>query len=172
MHSSFVFYSDGLFASDYTQIYRCFVIWRGISLVILFPVLVFMASTALSVAFVVLSSTASMRFSVASVILTTSTATGLARMTVQRLILAYFSLSIGLNILVALMISVKLMHFKYTMEPILGAAHVRHYTTITAMVVESAALYAAVGLCTLIACSLANAILIVFISIQGIVQVA
>jgi hypothetical protein len=139
-----------------SQIYRCYVFWKESLLGPLLPAIIYLGSTGLSLAFLIISSSDSL---------------GLDSKTVQSLALAYWASSMGLNILVALMISARLFHYRSRMKQVLGKEHARYFLSVSAMLVESAALYAACSLATLLAYALGSGLLLVCIPVQGMIQV-
>lgn len=60
--------------------------------------------------------------------------------------IAYWTLSISLNIILTLLISGRLLFFRNRIESSLGAHHAKTYSSLVAMLVESAALYSVTGL--------------------------
>jgi len=72
----------------------------------------------------------------------------------ENLILAYYGLSFGLNVLCTLLIAVRLYYHKVQLERIFGATTGSPYTSIATLLIESAALYATWSLLYLILCVL------------------
>ncbi|KAI0360561.1 hypothetical protein OH77DRAFT_1517031 [Trametes cingulata] len=68
--------------------------------------------------------------------------------------LAYLSLSFSINLVLTLVIVLRLLHVRRELIPALGSRHTRVYTSIVAMLVESASLYTIVTLLSIIACAL------------------
>lgn len=124
---------------------------------VLFPVILYLASIGTSLGFIVLSS------------LPGST---LNTHMVEVMSIPNWVLSLSLNIIVAFLISGRLMYYRHKLRDALGKHHVRHYTTIAALVVESAALYAVFALITLVVFALNNALENTFIPILGVIQVS
>ncbi|TBU51881.1 hypothetical protein BD310DRAFT_890234 [Dichomitus squalens] len=116
--------------ADGVLLWRVYAVYNSIWAV-LFPLLVYLASTAMSILSVFQSSrpTAS---------LWTST-------TVQFTV-PYFSISIGLNILLTLLLVGRLLYFGYNTRRAIGSDHLAPYVSIATMLIESAAPYAITGL--------------------------
>ncbi|KAJ6529060.1 hypothetical protein DFH09DRAFT_935035 [Mycena vulgaris] len=64
--------------------------------------------------------------------------------------IAYWSLSISLNIILTLSITSRIWLARHRIRKLIGSQHSTHYVSITAMLVESAALYAVWGMAFLI----------------------
>ncbi|KAL1736337.1 hypothetical protein FB107DRAFT_221861 [Schizophyllum commune] len=62
----------------------------------------------------------------------------------------YYSMSLALNILVTLLIVARLMLYRRRVRSALGSTHGMHYTSLAAMVVESAGIYSAYSLLFLV----------------------
>lgn len=60
--------------------------------------------------------------------------------------LAYLCLQVGLTIIYTLLVAGRLFVFRKRMRDVLGREHIRPYEIATSMVVESAALYSALGI--------------------------
>ncbi|KAF8548282.1 hypothetical protein OG21DRAFT_1564907 [Imleria badia] len=88
--------------------------------------------------------------------------------------LAYLCLQVGLTFLYTLLVAGRLFALRIQMRDTLGREHVRPYETAAIMVVESAALYSALGILFILTFALhSNVCNLVFLSIshvQGIVQ--
>ncbi|KAG1751356.1 uncharacterized protein EDB91DRAFT_1104975 [Suillus paluster] len=105
--------------SDGLVVWRCIVIYRGcrvpLWILMLFPGLVFLASVV---------TTTSPYFS-----------------TNINYTVPYLSISLALNIIVTIAIVLRLLTYRYRISSVLGSSYGTQYTSIAAMVVESAALY-------------------------------
>lgn len=64
---------------------------------------------------------------------------------------AYWSLTVSLNVVITILICIRLLLTRNEMRAVFGNDHGHLYTKVTTMFVESAALYSAWGLVTLIA---------------------
>jgi hypothetical protein len=84
----------------------------------------------------------------------------------------FFSVSLGLNLLVTLMIVSSLLFYRWKVNRVLGAGHGAQYLSLAAMLIESAALYATWALLFLIPFMLNNPISEVFLQALGQVQVS
>lgn len=84
----------------------------------------------------------------------------------------YFWLSLALNMTMTIAICARLLFFRTRVRKVLGHNHGSDYTSIAAMVVESAAIYSAFSLCFLIPFALNHPIQNTFIQMLGEVQVS
>ncbi|KAI0372065.1 hypothetical protein BV20DRAFT_940713 [Pilatotrama ljubarskyi] len=86
--------------------------------------------------------------------------------------LAYLSLSFSINVVLTLVIVLRLLYVRRELTAALGSRHTRIYTSIVAMLVESASLYTIVTLISIIACAkrkpLQNAVLPMLGQLQAI----
>jgi len=119
-------YTVNNFLADGLVLYRCLVIWHDNYLVVAFPVLMFLASTALSII---------------TVFQTAQPGASLWTKVTVNFALPYWSLSISLNIIVTLLIAGRLLVVRKALREALGAEHAKKYTSAIAMLIESAALY-------------------------------
>ncbi|PPQ94610.1 hypothetical protein CVT25_011404 [Psilocybe cyanescens] len=83
----------------------------------------------------------------------------------------YFWLSLALNMTMTIAICARLLFFRTRVRKVLGHNHGSDYTSIAAMVVESAAIYSAFSLCFLIPFALNHPIQNTFIQMLGEVQI-
>ena len=60
--------------------------------------------------------------------------------------LPYFALSVSLNLLLSLMIAGRLLAMRAQMRAALGREHTRLYTSVSAVIIEAAAIYAATSI--------------------------
>ena len=70
--------------------------------------------------------------------------------------LPYLSLSLALNIILTIAIVLRLLTFRYRIVSVLGPQYGTQYTSIAAMIVESAALYSAVSITFLVLFGIGN----------------
>ncbi|KAF7329198.1 hypothetical protein MKEN_00180400 [Mycena kentingensis (nom. inval.)] len=84
--------------------------------------------------------------------------------------IAYWSLSIALNLLLTTAITARILLVRRELRGILGADHAKQYVSVVAMVIESAALYAVWSLAFLIAFALHSPIRDMFLPVLGQVQ--
>ncbi|KAI9461082.1 hypothetical protein HD554DRAFT_2028457 [Boletus coccyginus] len=77
--------------------------------------------------------------------------------------LPYLSLSLALNIILTIVIVLRLLTFRYRIVSVLGPKYGTQYTSIAAMIIESAALYSAVSVTFLVLFGVGNAVSQVFI---------
>jgi len=82
----------------------------------------------------------------------------------------YISISLGLNILLTIAIVLRLLLFRRRIASALGPTHGSQYTSIAAMVVESASLYSIFSILLLVPFALGNSIASVFLQVIGQVQ--
>ncbi|KAH9478938.1 hypothetical protein JR316_0009401 [Psilocybe cubensis] len=83
----------------------------------------------------------------------------------------YFWLSLALNMTMTIAICARLLVFRRRMVKVLGGRHGSHYTSIAAMLVESAAIYSVFSLCFLVPFALNHPIQNTFIQMLGEVQI-
>ena len=77
--------------------------------------------------------------------------------------LPYLSLSLALNIILTIAIVLRLLTFRYRIVSALGPKYGTQYTSIAAMIIESAALYSAVSITFLVLFGIGNPVSQVFI---------
>jgi len=82
--------------------------------------------------------------------------------------LPYLSLSLALNIILTITIVLRLLTFRYRVVSVLGPKYGTQYTSIAAMIIESAALYSAVSITFLVLFGVGNAVSQVFL--QSLIQ--
>ncbi|EJC99615.1 uncharacterized protein FOMMEDRAFT_112684 [Fomitiporia mediterranea MF3/22] len=135
-------------------LYRCFVIWRWKPYIVLPMSALFLASVAMSI-----------------LVLTESIGAVFYNIKVQ---LAYLCIAVGTNIIYTILVVARLVAVRNQVRETLGAEHAETYVSIAAMVVESAAMYSALGVIYIVAFSVhSNVSNLVFLSIshvQGIAQ--
>ncbi|KAG9307914.1 hypothetical protein JVU11DRAFT_9668 [Chiua virens] len=81
--------------------------------------------------------------------------------------LPYFCLTLGINIAITLLIVVRLLFYRRTMVQLLGPGHATECTTVVAMLIESAAVYATFSLLFLIPYALNSPISYTFLQVLG-----
>ena len=84
----------------------------------------------------------------------------------------YFWMSLSLNITMTIAICARLLFYRRRITRILGPNHGTQYTSVAAMIVESASLYSAFALLFLIPFALGNPIQNTFIQLIGEIQVS
>jgi len=130
--AAFIF---GNFLADGVLLYRMFVIWDRNIFVMIIPVLAYLASTALSVLAVFQAAQPnSARWSHSTVMFE----------------MPYWALTTALNVLITVILTFRLMRMRQAVIETLGPDHAKLYTSVMAMIVESAVLYACVGLACII----------------------
>ncbi|KAI9461088.1 hypothetical protein HD554DRAFT_2131070 [Boletus coccyginus] len=136
--------------SPYHQVWRFKVIYQmcpaPLWVVMLFPCLMLAGSVALGIMFLIQVST------------TNAYVTNGVNFT-----LPYLSLSLALNIILTIAIVLRLLTFRYRVISLLGPKHGTQYTSIAAMIIESAALYSTVSITFLILFGIGNAVSQVFL---------
>lgn len=85
--------------------------------------------------------------------------------------LPYLGLSLALNIILTIAIVLRLMLLRYRIVSVLGPKYGTQYTSIAAMIVESAALYSTVSIAFLILFGIGNAVSQVFLQSMNQIQV-
>ncbi|KAF8502519.1 hypothetical protein JB92DRAFT_2833559 [Gautieria morchelliformis] len=111
---------------------RAIIIWNGKYLaVFIFPFLIYLASIA---------------FSLILLIQTGQQAGLIASLRSIPVPLIFFSLSVGMNIILSILIAGRLLYYRHTLTRSVGRDHALRCLPFAAMVIESAALYSAVGL--------------------------
>ncbi|KAJ8514883.1 hypothetical protein ONZ45_g7629 [Pleurotus djamor] len=151
-------FSINTWCTDAFLLYRCYVVWMGplqIPVMIL-PVLIYTASVATSVALLVFSSHPGASYS---------------SDLVQAFGASNWSLSLALNIILTLLISGRLLWHRARIQKVIGHRHGQVYTTIMAISIESAALYAAFEIIVLAVFLTNNPTENVFFPVAGNIQV-
>ncbi|KAG1751343.1 uncharacterized protein EDB91DRAFT_1104869 [Suillus paluster] len=117
--------------SDGLVVWRCMVIYRGcrvpLWIVMVFPSLIFLASVGLGIMWILQVTTTSPYFSSTNINYT----------------VPYLSVSLALNIIITIIIVLRLLTYRYRISRVLGSSYGTQYTSIAAMIIESAALYSA-----------------------------
>ena len=86
--------------------------------------------------------------------------------------LPYLSTAVALNVVVTAMIATRLLLYRRRVVSVLGGKHGRHYISVAAMVIESAALYSAFALLFIIPFAINNSIANTFLQALSEVQVS
>jgi hypothetical protein len=118
------------FLGDGLLIYRCYVIWNSWKIII-FPTFVYLGALSMSILLIFESAQPGANFFVGHAV---------------DFGVPYLSLTIGLNIIVTTLICGRLMHLRREIGKVLGPSHAKMYTSIIAILVESAALFTAFGI--------------------------
>ncbi|TFY65000.1 hypothetical protein EVJ58_g2250 [Rhodofomes roseus] len=124
-----------IFMSDALLIYRTFVLFASNIWIIVLPVLMYLAAFALAIIELVIAGTPNGNFF-------GSRAASFG--------VPYYALTISLNILLTLLIVARLLTLAHTVRATMGAHAARLYTGVAALMAESAAPYAAVGIMFLV----------------------
>ncbi|KIJ64927.1 hypothetical protein HYDPIDRAFT_89869 [Hydnomerulius pinastri MD-312] len=136
--------------ADALVVWRCKVIYQGcrvpIWIVMLLPCLMLAASIAMGIMFLIQVST------------TNPYVTSNINFT-----LPYLSISLALNIIVTIAIVLRLLTLRYRIVSVLGATYGTQYTSIAAMIIESAALYSVLSVAFLVLFGIGNAVSEVFL---------
>ncbi|GJE92355.1 hypothetical protein PsYK624_085090 [Phanerochaete sordida] len=137
--------------SDSLLIYRCYVVWNNVAVVI-FPIVLNVTSLALGIALCYFSGVPNSDFFA-----------GLA----SHLALSFRCVVIGLNVLVSALICGRIAHLARAMRGALGADAARTYTGAAALLTESAALYTLAGVAYVVALGIGSPLSIVFLSVYA-----
>lgn len=160
------------------QIYRCFILWSSSYAVILLPFVIFIGTIGeASVAKLdTIDRLTRFRNSAVLAIMTLIAAAspdgnffvGIA----QHLGIAYYALSISLNIMVTTLICMRLFRASRGISAVLGQNNAKLYTSLTAILSESAALYSITGIMFIIPYARSSQLTIVFGVIYGDITVS
>ncbi|KAF9527836.1 hypothetical protein CPB83DRAFT_884029 [Crepidotus variabilis] len=115
---------------DGLLVYRFYIFWHGIPYLLALPITMFATSTILSIFLMV-------RLTQPGITLWMKISIDIAT--------PYWAISIALNVLITAFISARLLHMRHTLRKVLSVTG-QEYLSITAMLVESAALYTTNGL--------------------------
>ncbi|OCH85531.1 hypothetical protein OBBRIDRAFT_762823 [Obba rivulosa] len=121
--------------ADGLMLYRCFVIWNDIRIVVI-PFIVWLATWALGIIELYASGAPGADFFVGKAV---------------QLGLAYYSMSIGLNILLTALICFRIVRYAHRIQPCLGSTIARTYTGAASIIIESALPYALAGIAYIVA---------------------
>ncbi|KAG2090626.1 uncharacterized protein F5147DRAFT_764413 [Suillus discolor] len=115
--------------SDGLVVWRCMVIYRGCMvpmwIIMFFPCLMFAASIGMGIIWLLQVTNSASYFSSTNVDYT----------------IPFFTLSLALNIIITIVIVLRLLTYRHRISKVLGSSYGAQYTSIAAMIVESAALY-------------------------------
>ncbi|KAG1784698.1 uncharacterized protein HD556DRAFT_1462771 [Suillus plorans] len=132
--------------SDGLVVWRCMVIYRGCMvpmwIIMLFPCLMFAASIAMAIMWLLQVTASTSYFSLTDIDYT----------------IPYLTLSLALNIIITIVIVLRLLTYRRRISKVLGSSYGTQYTSIAAMIVESAALYSTFSVAFLTLFGLNNAI--------------
>ncbi|KAG1829615.1 hypothetical protein EV424DRAFT_1507199 [Suillus variegatus] len=132
--------------SDALVVWRCMVIYRGCMvpmwIIMLFPCLMYAASIAMAIMWLLQVTTSAPYFSSTDIDYT----------------IPYLTLSLALNIIITIVIVLRLLTYRRRISKVLGSSYGTQYTSIAAMIVESAALYSTFSVAFLTLFGLNNAI--------------
>ncbi|RDB29450.1 hypothetical protein Hypma_016081 [Hypsizygus marmoreus] len=148
------------FLADLLVLWRCWVIWSAIGkygayLAIAFPSLMLLASFVMGVLWTLQSSQPGLSlFSALPVAYGTS----------------YYAISLGVNIILTALITVRLLFYRRTIMASLPEDHAREYVSLATIVVESASLYSVFALIFLITYAVNNPINSVFLTVASSAQ--
>jgi len=119
------------FLSDALLIYRCYMIWGSCWKVILFPVLLWLGGLSMSILLIYESAQPGANFFVGHAV---------------DFGIPYISLTISLNIIVTALICGRLLYLRRQVGNVLGQSYAKMYTSLVAILIESAALFTALGI--------------------------
>lgn len=118
--------------ADGLLLWRCKVIWTAsetysvlVPILLMIPTLALMASFAIAVVFAI----------------ETASPSGFFSQTTISFAVPYFAISLGLNIFLTLLIAVRMSYYRRHGRSVFGSQYGKHYTSISTMFIESAALY-------------------------------
>ncbi|KAG2090616.1 uncharacterized protein F5147DRAFT_643435 [Suillus discolor] len=145
--------------SDGLVVWRCMVIYRGcmvpVWIIMLFPCLMLGASIVMGIMWLLQLTSNSPFFTSGSINYT----------------IPYLGLSLALNIIITIVIVLRLLTYRHRISKVLGPGYGTQYTSIAAMIVESAALYSTFSLALLILFILNNPIFGAFIELLPQIQI-
>ncbi|KAJ8489310.1 hypothetical protein ONZ45_g13630 [Pleurotus djamor] len=148
------------FLSDLLVLWRCWVIWLASGtaiayVVVAFPALVLVASFIMGTLWTLQSSQPGLSF---------YSALPMAYGT------SYFTISLGVNVIMTILISVRLFIYRYKLRNTLGEEHLKNYVSLHIIIVESAALYSVFALLFLITYAINHPTNQVFLSFATVSQ--
>lgn len=130
-----------IFLGDALLLHRLYVIWNGNWWIMIFPVLAYLAGFALAIIELVIAGKPGGDFFGGRTI---------------NFGTPYYTITIGLNIFVTILISVRLLRLSKAISQVLGRDSSRMYTNVVAILAESAAPYSLVGIMFLIPYAMGN----------------
>jgi len=153
--SVFVVFANSTFIvagwfADAFLVYRCLLIFRQTLYVVVLPTLIYVATIPMGIVLLFQSSRPNANL--------------WTKVTINFGI-PYYSLSVSLNIMITLAISLRLMYHRNELKKTLGTASNLPYVSIAAMLIESSSVYAAASLCFIIPYALNSAASHVFLPI-------
>ena len=101
----------------------------------------------------------------------TASPNGLFGSTTASFAIPYFAISLSLNIILTVMIAGRIWYYQRSVATAIGGEFAIHYTSITTMFVESAAIYSVTSLLLLITFTMGNPINQIWLGIAPSVQV-
>jgi hypothetical protein len=101
----------------------------------------------------------------------TASPQGLFGSTTASFAIPYFAITLSLNVLLTVMIAGRIWYYQKSVEAAVGSDYAVHYTTVTTMFVESAAIYTVVSLLLVVTFSVGNPINQIWLGIAPSVQV-
>ena len=158
------------------QVWRCMVIYKGCRLplwaIMFSPCLLFLASfgTSSTISFIVMDFYNAVWLAMGLMWLLQISSSGPFENSSINWTIPYFTLSLSLNILVTIAIVLRLLVYRHRIAGVLGSSHGSQYTSIAAMIVESAAIYSVFSICFLIPFALNSSISQIFLQALGQVQ--
>lgn len=84
---------------------------------------------------------------------------------------SYYAISLGINIILTILITIRLLGFRRQMLASLPAEHAKQYVSIAAIIIESAALYSLFAVLFLITYALNNPLNQIFLGVASAAQV-
>ncbi|TFY51176.1 hypothetical protein EVG20_g11127 [Dentipellis fragilis] len=140
------------FMGDGLLLYRCYIIWGSRHWVTAFPSLMYLASTAMAVITVVDSA-----FPGSSIFAGKST----------QFVIAWISLTAGLNVILTVLISTRLLMMRSVARSILPAGVRAQYTSIVAILVESALPFSLLGIGLIVTYAKDTPVEVAFVCVWG-----
>jgi len=128
---AFASYTVMSWAADALVLWRFVVVWNYKYWICVIPILIYLGAVSSSIALLVAM---------------TKPGASFWSQIVVKFSIAYWSLSISLNIILTLLISGRLLFVRHRIETSLGTHHAQMYSSLVALLVESAALYSVTGL--------------------------
>jgi len=148
------------FLADLLVLWRCWVIWRAFGkyrayLAIAFPSLILLASFAMGALWTLQSSQPGL-----SLYSTLPLAYGTS----------YLSISLGVNIILTILITARLLLYRRTVMKTLPEDHAREYVSLVTIVIESASLYSVFALIFLVTYAINHPVNSVFLTVASFTQ--
>lgn len=136
-----------IFMSDALLIYRCFILWSSNYWIIFLPVLTYLGAFALAVCELVAAGVPGGDFFAGRSV---------------NFGVPYYAMSIALNLLLTLLICARLLYLSRWVSTAMGAEGAQLYTSVLAILLESAAPYSAVGIMFLVPYARGSGVAIAF----------